>query len=185
MIDNAILVHVGTEIGIAFAAGVGIILGLTIITLPSAYLMNRIIYHDWRMRLLIGLAILPASFFAFIAILFMRISGSWDKVHFFGLFPVVSAMPSDKGDSWVSPFLYIFNAVIYPLTWFGTSAEIAQAVHTSMNLMSPGASGTVNEDVFEEARRLGGVSDPAEWRNRTEGLVAAARKMIYADDISI
>lgn len=185
MIDNAILKQIGTEIGIAFAAGVGIILGLTILTLPSSYLMNRIIYHDWRMRLFIGLAVVPASFIAFFVILFMRISGSWDRVHYFGLFPTVSAMASDKGDSWVSPFLYIFNAVIYPLTWFGTSAEIAQAVQSSMNLMTPGAPGTVNEDVFDEARILAGVSDPAEWRGRTEKLVAAARKMFYADDISV
>lgn len=185
MIDNAILKQIGTEIGIAFAAGVSIILGLTIITLPSSYLMNRIIYHDWRMRVLIGMAVFPASFFAFIAILFLRISGTWDRVHYFGLFPTISAMPTDKGDSWISPFFYIFNTFIYPLTWFGTSAEIVQAVQSSMNLKTPGAPGTVNEDVFDEARKIGGVSDPAEWRNRTEGLVAAARKMFYADDISI
>jgi hypothetical protein len=147
--------------------------------------MNRIIYHDWRMRLLIGLAVVPASFFAFIAILFMRISGTWDRVHYFGLFPAISAMASDKGDSWVSPFLYIFNSIIYPLTWFGTSADIAQAVQSSMNLKTPGAPGTVNEAVFEEARSLGSVSDPAEWRGRTEGLMAVARKMFYADDISV
>jgi hypothetical protein len=54
-----------------------------------------------------------------------------------------------------------------------------------MNLKTPGAPGTVNEDVFEEARSLGGVSDPAEWRNRTEGLAGAVRKMFYADDMSI
>lgn len=185
MIDNAILVRVGTEIGIAFAIGVGIIIGLTILTLPSSYLMNRIIYHHWLMRLFIGLAVVPASFLAFIVILFLRVSGMWDKVHYFGLFPTISAMASNKEDSWVSPFLYIFNALIYPLTWFGTSGEIAQAVQSSMDLKTPGAPGTVNEDVFEEARTIGGVSDPTEWRNRTEGLVAAARKMFYADDISI
>lgn len=185
MIDNAILKQIGTEIGIAFAAGVSIILGLTILTLPSSYLMNRIIYHHWLMRIFIGLAVVPASFFAFFVILFLRISGSWDRVHYFGLFPAVSAMPADKGDSWISPFLYIFNTFIYPLTWFGTSGEIAQAVQSSMDLKTPGAPGTVIEDVFDEARRLGGVADPAEWRNRTEGLVAASRKMFYADDISI
>lgn len=185
MIDDAILVRVGTEIGIAFAAGVGIILGLTIITVPSSYLMNRIIYHHWLMRFFIGLAVVPASFFAFIAILFLRISGSWDKVHYFGLFPAISAITPDKGDSWLSPIFYLFNAFIYPFTWFGTSGEIAQALQTSMDLKTPGAPGTINEDVFEEARSIGGVSDPTEWRNRTERLVAAARKMFYADDISI
>jgi len=185
MIDNAILKQIGTEIGIAFAAGVSIIFGLTVLTLPSSYLMNRIIYHDWRMRFLIGLAVFPASFFAFFAILFLRITGMWNKVHYFGLFPVVSAMPADKGDSWISPFIYIFNSFIYPLTWFGTSAEIVQAVQSSMDLKTPGAPGTVNEDVFDEARKIGGVSDLAEWHNRTERLITAARKMFYADDISI
>ena len=185
MIDNAILKQIGTEIGIAFAAGVSIILGLTFLTLPSSYLMNRIIYHHWLMRLFIGLAVLPASFFVFFVILIMRISGSWGRVHYFGLFPAVSAMPADKGDSWISPFLYIFNAFIYPVTWFGTSGEIAQAVKLSMDLRAPGAPETVNEDVFEEARKIGGVSDSEEWRKRTEGLVAAARKMFYADGISV
>jgi len=184
MADNAIFVRIGKEIGIAFATGVGIILALTIITLPSSYLMNRIIYHHWIMRLIIGLAIIPASFIAFIALLFLRVSGTWDKVHYFGLFPAISAMAPDKGDSWLSPFFFIFNALIYPFTWFGTNGEIAQALQSSMDLKTPGAPGTINEDVFEEARKIAGVSDPAEWHNRTEGLAAAARKMFYADDIS-
>jgi hypothetical protein len=185
MIDNAILVRVGKELGIAFAIGVSTILGLTIITLPSAYLMNRIIYHHWFMRFLIGLAIVPISFVAVIALLFMRVSGFWDRVHYFGLFPVISAMASDTGDSWLSSVFWLFNAIIYPFTWFGTSGEITQALQASMDLKTPGAPGTINEDVFEEARKIAGVSDPAEWRNRTEGLTAAARKMFYADDMSI
>ena len=82
-----------------FGIGMAIMAGATAVVLPAAYAMNRFIYHDWPMRLLLGL-MAGVGFIVSAPIVLIRTLFKWDEeqLHYFGLLPLFA-----KPD-WLSNF---------------------------------------------------------------------------------
>lgn len=162
MIDNAMLKRVGIAAGVAIATSFSTLIVLTIISLPASYMMNRIIYHHWGMRLLVGLATVPMSFFIFVALVVLRVLGVWNKVHYFGFFPIANAVSFENSGSIVD-FLYsIYLQIINPITYTGDKGEFAKGIENAMNLLPRGSPGAVNEELFEKARQIAGMAG-SDW----------------------
>lgn len=72
-----------------FGIGMAIMAGATAVVLPAAYAMNRFIYHDWPMRLLLGL-MAGVGFIVSAPIVLIRTLFGWDEaqLHYFGLLPL-------------------------------------------------------------------------------------------------
>jgi len=164
MADNAILKQIAKSIGIGLATGIGIVLVLTIFTLPASYMMNSYIYHNWVIRLSMGIYTGLLSAIAFPVMVGLRFTGAWKKVAYFGLFPVVDSEQGMVDDSsWIAPLFSVIQMLMQPFSWVFDKAGYVNAVEQGMGLLPLGDKGAVDEQFYEDARMAGTVVDPQKW----------------------
>jgi hypothetical protein len=181
MADNAVLTQIGKGLGIGLAFGFMAALVLTVLSLPPSFMMNKIIYHTWVMRLAVGGYATVLAVFIFPVIIIMRIMGISKRAEFFGLFPVFAEMPPGKSDTWLSPFISVFMALLSPFTWNERSGNYIKAIEEGMGLMAKGAPGTVNEAFYEKARETAGNKEYDVWKKSVDDL----HQMANAAEISV
>lgn len=179
--DNAVLIQIGKGLGVGLAFGFITALILTVVSLPPSFMMNKIIYHNWVMRLAVGTYATYLSIFIFPVIIFMRLSGMTKRAEFFGLFPVFAELAPGKSDTWLSPFISIFMTLLSPFTWNERSGNYIKAIEEGMGLLTKGAPETVNEAFYEKARDVAGEAETDIWKKKTEEI----RQMAKAADMSV
>jgi len=176
----------GASLGMGLATGITTMLGLTVVFLPVSYVMNRFVYHVPSMRFLIALLTGAFSIFSFIAIMIMFLTGSWGKVHYFGLMPFVNAF-SGVPEGYFASFFRLINAVLHPFMLFfdaeGDEAGYKNTVREAIRLIEPEEGvvppefegepvfkDAVSEAFFKEARGAGAIDDRAAWAAKVESL---------------
>lgn len=179
--DNAVLIQIGKGLGVGLAFGFIAALILTVVSLPPSFMMNKIIYHNWVMRLAVGGYATFLSVFIFPVIIVMRIMGLTKRAEFFGLFPVFAELAPGKSDTWLSPFISVFMTLLSPFTWNERSGNYIKAIEEGMGLMAKGAPGTVNEAFNQKAREAAEEKDSGLWKKKTEDV----RQMANAADMSV
>ena len=179
--DNAVLIQIGKGLGVGLAFGFIAALILTVVSLPPSFMMNKIIYHNWVMRLAVGTYAAYLSVFIFPVIIFMRLSGMTKRAEFFGLFPVFAELAPGKSDTWLSPFISIFMTLLSPFTWNERSGNYIKAIEEGLGLLTKGAPETVNEAFYEKARDVAGEAETDIWKKKTEEI----RQMAKAADMSV
>jgi hypothetical protein len=179
--DNAVLIQIGKGLGVGLAFGFMAALILTVVSLPPSFMMNKIIYHNWVMRLAVGTYATYLSVFIFPVIIVMRIFGMTKRAEFFGLFPVFAELAPGKSDTWLSPFISVFMTLLSPFTWNERSGNYIKAIEDGMGLLAKGAPGTVNEEINDKTQAASEENDYGVWQKKTEDI----RQMANAADMSV
>jgi hypothetical protein len=164
MADTTIIKQIAKAIGIGFASGIGIVLVITMFTLPVSYIMNSYIYHNWVIRVSMGIYIGFLSALAFPIVIGLRLTGIWKKVTYFGLFPVIDSGEGIVEDSsWIAPLFSVIQWFMQPFSWSFDKAGYVAAVEQGMGLLSLGDKGAIDDKLYEDARTLATVVDTQKW----------------------
>jgi hypothetical protein len=189
------------SLGTGLAAGMVIMAVASIILIPASYMMNRFIYHNAFMRLLIGILSGAGSFFVFLFLIVKRWRG-WSKAHYFGLIPLRQS--GDGTGAIVGKMAFvtkIVDLIMHPLTMFYTGpadkAGYEAAITQGLRLMSAEKTGTpmklhgtdvtvkdgtVSEEFFEAARNVATITKKAGWTNQFEdGTLTTIGKALYGE----
>ena len=199
------------SLGTGLAAGMVIMAVASIILIPTSYMMNRFIYHNAFMRLLIGILSGAGSFFVFLFLIVKRWQG-WSKAHYFGLIPLRQS--GDGTGAIVGKMAFvtkIIDLIMHPLTMFYTGpadkAGYEAAITQGLRLMSEdiplvgGApmripsdltpdrrdvdvdvkSGVVCEEFFEAARIAAAIRKKADWERKIDNL-SIIGEALYGED---
>jgi hypothetical protein len=177
MDTNALAISLGNGL----AVGVVVMFIILIYTLPASATMNAFIYHHPVLRLLLGFVGGLGSIFTLIILLVTRLGK--ERLHYFGLFPIIQVgAPAAGPDGW---FAFLFKALNafrdYLCMNFYTPADIAgyeRAVGSLLVPIPPAAEiktvtlgsqdvnfhkGIVCEE-FDEAARAAGAAPASKWR---------------------
>lgn len=199
------------SLGTGLAAGMVIMAVASIILIPASYMMNRFIYHNAFMRLLIGILSGAGSFFVFLFLIVKRWRG-WTKAHYFGLIPIFQAGDGTGEDAGKMAFVSkIIRLFAHPLIMFFTSpddkAGYEAAITQGLRLMPEdiplvgGAqmhipsdltrdrrdidvdvkSGVVCEEFFEAARIAAAIRKKMDWERQISSL-STIGEALYGGD---
>lgn len=180
-------------LGAGFATGLSCMTIATIILLPASYMMNKFIYHSMLMRLMLGGAAAVLSIFVIGYIVIQLLSGSWGKVHYFGLAPIFRVTENPVApEGYLSFFFRIFYVFTHPLTMFYLNKDDDDGYRNSIEQMLlpkpiPGAEnvleatldgskllvqkGAVCEE-FSLAAQKAGFLSKGQWKTRMDALEA-------------
>ena len=168
------------SMGIGLGIGLAVMTTVTVFTLPASYMMNKLVYHHPIMRLMAGIIAATFGIFTFPLVLIMVASGNWKSLHYFGLWPTVQTEGPASYTGWLAPFFAITNLIFHPFMMLYTgSAEDKLGYEKAMDgiLLAKGSSGVVNEQLFEDARKAGAISNYSEWAATVNGLSAGFKAM--------
>jgi hypothetical protein len=124
---------VATALGAGLAVGFITLAGSLMIMLPVSWVMNRFVYHNTLMRILLGVATGSASVFAFILIVAGCLLGFFGKPYYFGLFPTYMSSGDTAPVGWMAPLIRVWNAVAHPIKLRMESKEDRESLLTTMN----------------------------------------------------
>jgi hypothetical protein len=123
-------------LGAGFATGISCMSIATIILLPASYMMNKFVYHSMLMRLMLGGAASVLSIFAIGYIVIKLLSGSWGKVHYFGLAPIFRVTENPVApEGYLSFFFRILFVFTHPLTMFYVNKDDDDGYKNSIEQM--------------------------------------------------
>jgi hypothetical protein len=109
----------GADLGKALGAGVAVgiltLLSITVVVLPASWVMNRFVYHNTLMRILLGVATASMSVVSFVIVLGGCLLGFLNKPYYFGLLPTFMATGDTAPTGWMAPFIRVWNAFSHPL----------------------------------------------------------------------
>ena len=153
---------VATNIGTGFAIGLATMLIVTIIGFPISFVMNRYIYHNWVMRLLMGFLTMCFPFISFFIAFYM----GWDrKACYFGLFPLIEAPKSPPIQTGWFAFLFMaFRALLHPLSMFFDDEKYNKSL--SHLLVAEGDTNFLNEVLVSKALEAGAEKDIELWESK-------------------
>lgn len=101
-------------LGGGIAAGLSAVLSITILVLPVSWVMNRFVYHNGVMRVLLALATSAFSFVSFVIVLASCLYDKENKVHYFGLLPTRITGGVTEPTGYTAFITRVWNAVIHP-----------------------------------------------------------------------
>lgn len=178
------------SLGTGLAAGMVIMAVASIILIPASYMMNRFIYHNAFMRLLIGILSGAGSFFVFLFLLVKRWNGA-PKAHYFGLIPLFKTGDGTGEDSGkMAFFTKIINLFTHPIMMFyETPTDVEgyeSAIEYGLGLKEKGSAGTVPEDFFEATRKIAAIPKKAAWETAIKSSdLTAAGSALYGEVRSV
>lgn len=109
----------GADLGKALGAGVAVgiltLLSITMVILPASWVMNRFVYHNTLMRILLGVATASTSVVSFVIVLGGCLLGFLNKPYYFGLLPTYMATGDTAPTGWMAPFIRAWNALTHSL----------------------------------------------------------------------
>lgn len=154
-----------TSFGTGLAIGLSTMLIVTIIVFPISFVMNRYIYHNWAMRLLLGFL----TVFFPIGSFFVAFALGWNRpAHYFGLFPLVSASENPPTPTGWFAFLFVaVRALLHPLSMFSDPTAYEKSV---AHLLAGEGVATVNEEHTRAAIDAGAEMDLAKWQSQLASL---------------
>ncbi len=179
--DDATLQMLGKAAWTGAVAGLTTVLGMTAIGLPISYAMNRMIYHTGGMRLVAGILsvfLLPV----FIVLMLIGVVTNWfgmetlRQIPYFGMFPLklITDVTPDEPEGWWALVIKAINVIMHPFNFYYDASAYRDVIKS---LFAAEGQPTVDEKLFEGARRIAAISDVDEWRAAYEELASSTRRV--------
>jgi len=167
------------SIWVGFLAGMTTMMSITIIAIPTSYVMNKFSYHAAPMRFMLGFITAVFSLASFVIVTIAMISGNLKPVHYFGLFPIVTTGESVEPTGYFAFLFKILTVFIHPFYFFYTGSDVEGYKSNIEQILVKGVpeagpftlngstvsvtKGAVCEEFFEGARMAGAVTKKAGW----------------------
>lgn len=124
----------GKALGAGIATGILTLLSITMVVLPASWVMNRFVYHNTLMRILLGVAAASTSVVSFVIVLGGCLLGFLGKPYYFGLLPTYMSTGNSAPTGWMAPFIRLWNVVSHPLRLSIENQEDRDALKESMKV---------------------------------------------------
>ena len=174
---------------VGFLIGVILMLSITIILIPVSYAMNKFIYHGPFMRFCLGIIALMLPVISFVAIGILLLTGQMNRVHYFGMIPMVKTGDPIEPTGYFAFIMKIFVIVFHPFCMFYGGGDVegfkdtikqclvseeAETREMTLNGVTFEATkGAVCEQFFEAARKAGAENDKALWQAQMNAMQAS------------
>lgn len=157
-----------TSLSIGLGVGIAVMLVVTVIFMPVAWVMNKNIHHHPMLRLLIGFATVFIAPIAFIIVLFQG------ATQYFGLMPLMkdpSAGASKEGGIIMPMFWKLVAIILHPFVAFNDDPTDNSGFIKSFDyLIAKTGEKTVDEGLTARAAVAGAVTDKDQWRTQMQAL---------------
>ena len=147
------------SMSVGFGIGFVVMLMATLVFLPISYTMIRFIYHNWMMRIALGMLAGMGSILSVVVMFLFS-----PKTHFFGLIPIYQTSPSENTGyfAWLFKLLEFFT---HPFLMIMDSAEDSVGYQKALeHLKAKEGAPRVDETFFQQTRRIGALRDLQSWR---------------------
>jgi len=171
---------------VGFLSGLSVMFTITIILIPVSYAMNRFIYHGAFMRVILGIIAGVLSVASFVILSILLLSGQLNRVHYFGLMPVIKTGDPVEPTGYFAFAMKILIVLLHPFYMFYGGGDVEGYKETIRQCLVPADSatmettlggktvtatkGAVCEEFFEAARAAGSEKDKAMWHIKMDDI---------------
>ena len=169
-----------SALGVGLSVGVLAALTPIVLFLPTSYIMNTFIYHNWGMRIMLGLLVSYFPVLSLVVVALLRIFAGWKPASFFGLLPLYSVSEDLPLPGGYFTFVYrIFYSLIDPFISYENMAAYRESInHFLVEENSPSHKFgdrvvykyAVPEFFFKATRDAGKIEDKTKWTEYMKNL---------------